>query len=187
MKSKKLTTGLVRLSYANVFTPKADPSGRVRYSASLIIKKSDTKTVSRIKETIKEMLADEEVVKILGGKTKGIDIPLHDGDEDREGDAAYANCYYLNAKASEDYPPKIFDLAGEEIVDKAEVYSGCYCQAVITFFPYNQQGHRGIGVGLAGLRKIRDGEPLSGSSVTSDDFDNSLIDKADLADDDDIF
>ena len=45
MKSIKFVTGLVRLSYANIWAPKEDLSGRMRYSASLLIKKSDTKTI----------------------------------------------------------------------------------------------------------------------------------------------
>jgi len=65
MKSIKFVTGLVRLSYANIWAPKEDLSGRMRYSASLLIKKSDTKTISRLKTKIKELINDEEAKKIL--------------------------------------------------------------------------------------------------------------------------
>lgn len=185
MKSIKFVTGLVRLSYANIWTPKEDLSKRMRYSASLLIKKSDTKTVSRLKSKIKDLINDEEAKKILGTKGKDLDLPLRDGDKEKEGDPNYAGHYFLNAKASEEYPPKILDNDGEMLMDKSEIYSGCYCQAVLSLFVYNQGGNRGVGVGLNGLKKIKDGEPLSGGGVSARDFDNSLI--SDENDDDDIF
>lgn len=40
MKSIKMTTGLVRLSYAHLFQPAEDLSGHEKYSASLIIRKA---------------------------------------------------------------------------------------------------------------------------------------------------
>lgn len=102
MKSIKFVTGLVRLSYANIWAPKEDLSGRMRYSASLLIKKSDTKTISRLKAKIKELINDEEAKKILGTRGKDIDLPLRDGDTEREGDDNYAGHYFLNAKATEE-------------------------------------------------------------------------------------
>ena len=55
-------------------------------------------------------------------------------------------------------------------------------------FAYNQGGHRGVGVSLSGLKKIKDGTPLSGGSVSAGDFDEDLL-GADAKDDDndDIF
>ena len=45
----KVVTGIVRLSYANIWDPKAPVSGGdPRYSCSLIIPKSDTETVDAI-------------------------------------------------------------------------------------------------------------------------------------------
>jgi hypothetical protein len=116
MKSIKFVTGLVRLSYANIWTPKEDLSKRMRYSASLLIKKSDTKTVSRLKSKIKDLINDEEAKKILGTKGKDLDLPLRDGDKEKEGDPNYAGHYFLNAKASEEYPPKILDSDGEMLM-----------------------------------------------------------------------
>lgn len=170
MKSKKvvLNTAL-RISYANVFTPKADPSGRMKYSVSLLIRKDDEKSVALVRGAVKELLADPEVRGILK-TSKDIDTPLRDGDE--KDDPNYAGCWYLNAKANEDRPPKIFDREKNEILDKAEVYSGCYCQASLSLYAYNKSGHKGIGVGLNALRKMRDGEPLGGGGASASDFED---------------
>lgn len=168
--SIKLATGKVRISYANIWEPRGFNGQEPKYSVSLIISKDDKKTLSKLQETLKAMMADPENIKKWGGKSKGIRIPLRDGDEDRADDPAYANSYFVNASATPNHPPRIVDRDKQEILDGSEVYSGCYCQAVITLFAYNTSGNKGIGVGLAGLRKLADGVPLSGAIVTDDDF-----------------
>ena len=47
----------VRLSYANIWEPKqmkGDTSGKMRYSASLLISKDDTKTIKAVNKAIEE-------------------------------------------------------------------------------------------------------------------------------------
>ena len=48
----KVVTGVVRLSYANVWEPKSINGGAEKYSVSLIIPKSDKKTISQIETAI---------------------------------------------------------------------------------------------------------------------------------------
>lgn len=187
MKSYVVKTGLIRLSYANIWEAKQDMSGRLKYSASLIIDGDDKSTLAKFNNTIKEMLADPEVLKVLGGKTKNIRLPVRNGN-DREGDANYEGNYFVNANANEGHPPTIVDRKGDPIYEKAKVYSGCYCLAVVSLYPYNQAGNRGIGAGLQGLMLIKDGEPLTGGGrITADSFDTSgLPDDVEEATDDDL-
>nr|DAD98243.1 MAG TPA: DNA helix destabilizing protein [Myoviridae sp. ctiu99] len=182
MNSVRITTGKVRLSYANIWAPKSFDGQPEKYSCSLIIPKSDTKTVGRIREAIKTLLADKDVQTKLGGKTKGLKMPLRDGDTDREDDPNYADCYFINASATPEHRPLILDRDKNEVLDQSEVYSGCYCQASISLYAFNSNGNKGIGCGLRGIRKLADGEPLGGSVVTADEFDDDDID-----DTDDIF
>lgn len=186
MKSYELKTGLVRLSYANIWEPKADLSGKLGYSASLLFDKDDKVTLPCLKATIKEMLADPDVLKVVKN-TKGLRLPLRDGDE-REDDEAYNGHYFINTKAQEAYPPHIVDRKGNHIYEKTKVYSGCYCLAALSLYPYNQAGNRGIGVGLRGLMFVKDGEPLSGSGkITADSFNTSALPDDDTDNLDDIF
>lgn len=178
----KFTTGTVRLSFLNVFEPRENLKGVKQYSATLLIPK-DSKDVARIQNCFKRMLEDKEIIARLGGKTKGLDIPLRDGDEKTDKYPEFADCYYLNAKANENYPPELFNKDLTELMDRKELYAGCYAQAVLNFYPYDAGGHKGIGVSLGGLRKIKDGTPFSSSSVNASDFDDDLV-KDDL---DDIF
>ena len=48
----KVITGLVRLSYANVWEPKSIKDGDPKYSCSIIIPKTDVETVHAINDAI---------------------------------------------------------------------------------------------------------------------------------------
>ena len=48
----KVVTGIVRLSYANVWEPKSINGGDPKYSCSIIIPKTDTETVNAINAAI---------------------------------------------------------------------------------------------------------------------------------------
>lgn len=174
----KMTTGLVRASYAHVFEPKEDLNGTPKYSISLIIPK-DSNTVGIYKKHVRELLDDPDTKRILGN-TKGMWEPLRDGDEDRPDDEAYKNAYFINAKANADHRPKVLDHDRNEIVDTEDFYSGCWCQAVLSLYPFNKNGKKGIGVGLLAVRKIKDGAALGGTAVTDNDWDDSLVDIDDL-------
>lgn len=194
LRDNEILTGVVRLSYANIWEPKAPMNGgKPVYSASLIISKDDDKTLRAIKAKIKAMMTNPRVIEKVGGSanihSKRLRIPLRDGDADRPEDEAYANSYFINVKSSETNSPKIFDRHGSEIIDKAEVYSGCYVRAIIQFYGYNRSGNFGIGAGLVAIQKWKDGEALGGVSVSASDFDDGFSDgsSADESADDDIF
>lgn len=76
--------------------------------------------------------------------------------------------------------PQIVDKAVKPILDRSEVYSGCYARVSIIFYAFNSNGNKGIACGLGNIQKIRDGEPLGGRSNAADDF-TSLEDDEFLA------
>ena len=165
----KVVTGVVRLSYANVWEPKSINGGTEKYSVSLIIPKSDTKTLTAIQKAIDAAI--EEGRGKFGGKIpnkSALKLPLRDGDIDRPDDEAYANCYFVNANSST--APEIVDKARDPILNRSEVYSGVYARASINFYAFNSNGNRGIACGLGNIQKVRDGEPLGGKTSAADDF-----------------
>lgn len=171
----KVVTGKVRFSYANVWEPKSINGGDEKYSVSLIIPKSDTKTVNEIKAAIEAAKQDGKAK--FGGKVPGnLKLPLRDGDVDRPDDEAYKNSYFINANSKD--KPQIVDKNVKPIMDQSEVYSGCYGRASITFYAFNQNGNKGIACGLGNLQKLAEGTPLSGRSRAEDEFSS--------ADDDDF-
>lgn len=137
-----------RFSYLNANEPKAPMDGRgtPKYSASLIIPKSDVTTVAKIKATIKAAY-DEGQGKLRGNgksvpKLEDLRTPLRDGDHDRPDDAAYHNAWFVNVNSTR--KPKAFDADGNEIIDSSELYSGIYGKAMINFYAYNVNGNKGI-------------------------------------------
>lgn len=172
MATKVITGVNTRWSYANVWEAKAMEGGKPKFSVSLIIPKSDTVTVGKIKSAIEE--AYREGQSKLKGNAKSVPAlstlrtPLRDGDLERPDDPAYANAYFVNANSST--APGVVDANRNEIMDKSEVYSGCYGRASINFYAFNANGNRGITCGLNNLQKIRDGEPLGGRASAESDF-----------------
>ena len=165
----KVVTGVVRLSYANVWEPKSINGGAEKYSVSLIIPKADTKTLGAIQKAI-DAAIDEGRGK-FGGKVPSkatLKLPLRDGDVDRPDDEAYTNCYFVNANSSS--APEIVDKSLNPILNRSEVYSGVYARASINFYAFNSNGNRGIACGLGNIQKVRDGEPLGGKTSAADDF-----------------
>lgn len=169
---KVITGPETRWSYANVWEPKSINGGAPKYSVSLIIPKSDTKTVEKIKAAIKAAY-DEGQGKLKGNSRtvpalSVLKTPLRDGDTERPDDPVYANSYFINANSAS--APGIVDADCQPIIDRSEVYSGVYGRASINFYAFNSNGNKGIACGLNNLQKIKDGEPLGGKSRAEDDF-----------------
>ena len=169
----KVITGVnTRWSYVNAWEPKSINGGAPKYSVSLIIPKSDTKTLEKIRAAIQA--AYEEGQGKLKGNGKSVPplsvlkTPLRDGDAERPDDEAYAGSYFVNANSGT--APGIVDADRNPILDRSEVYSGVYGRASINFYAFNSNGNQGIACGLNNLQKIRDGEPLGGKSRAEDDF-----------------
>ena len=172
----KVVTGTVRLSYANVWEPKSINGGAEKYSVSLIIPKSDKKTIDAINAAIDAAI--EEGLAKFGGKKPNkaaIKIPLRDGDTERD-DEAYKNSYFINANSQTE--PQIVDQNVNPIMNRGEVYSGVYARVSINFYAFNSNGNKGVACGLGNIQKVRDGQPLGSRSTAEDDF-AALLDAED--------
>jgi hypothetical protein len=169
---KVITGPDTRWSYANVWDPKSINGGTPKYSVSLIIPKSDARTLAKIKTAIEAAYKEGEAKLKGSGKTvpalSAIKSPLRDGDTERPDDPAYAHAYFINANAAS--APGIVDADVNPILTRSEVYSGVYGRASITFYAFNSSGNKGIACGLNNLQKIRDGEPLGGKASAEEDF-----------------
>ena len=165
----KVITGLVRLSYANVWEPKSINGGDPKFSCSIIIPKADAETVHAINDAID--YAIKEGIGKFGGKIppKGsLKLPLRDGDTERD-DENYNGCYFVNANSRT--APQIVDKQVRPILDRSEVYSGVYAYVSLSFYAFNTNGNRGVACGLGNIQKVRDGEPLGGHTSASSEFD----------------
>lgn len=168
-----------RISYAHVID--TDKNGN--YSCSLLIPKSDTKTINAINKAVEAAITDGK--SKLANKDGSINkrtlkLPLRDADDEgKTGD--YANMMFLNAKSTR--RPQVVDRHKEMIYDADTIYSGCYCNVMVNFYAFAVEGNKGIASSLGNIQKVRDGEKLGfGGTAAEDDFDNYEDE-----DDDDIF
>ena len=170
--TKVITGPNTVFSYLNCWEPKAIQGGNPKYSVSLIIPKSDTRTIQKIKAAI-QAAYEEGQSKLKGnGKTvpalSVIKTPLRDGDLERPDDEAYRNAFFINANSGT--APGIVDADCNPILNRSVMYSGVRGRASINLYAYNVNGNRGIACGLNNLQKLADGEPLGGKSRAEDDF-----------------
>ena len=145
------TSVFVRLDKAHLFAPDQE-SGK--YSARIVIPKSDQKTIGAIQDG-----CDEIVAAYPFKNTSTLQLPLHDSDnKGYKGD--YEGTMYLNCNSKN--PPKIVDRHGNSIEDPEEVYNGMYVRAYFTLQPYDYK-REGIRCELTAIQKAKDGEQFPDS------------------------
>lgn len=176
----QITTGKVRLSYNNLFTPRAAQEGaKEKYSTTLLIPKTDKATIKKIKAAI-EAAKSAYMQKHSGKKLPtNLKTTLHDGDGERPNGGEFGpeckGCYVITVSSNN--RPVLVYADKTLITEPSELYSGCYGRAIINFYVYDTNGNKGISAGLNGVMKLEDGEPLAGGVVTDSDWDDGWEDE----------
>ena len=162
----------VRLSYVHLDKPYTHPNsnGTPKYSATILVPKSDTKARQKIDAAIAAAAANaREKHKAFPANPK---TSVHDGDGVRPsdgqpfGDECKGHWVFT---ASSVQQPDCRDRYKQPLLDASELYSGCYAHVGVTFFGYNQPTNKGIGVALDTVMKAKDGEVLGGMRANADD------------------
>jgi len=173
--TKVSTPEICRFSYVNLAEPKCAPgSTEAKYGLSLIIPKSNKKTLKAIKAAIEAAI--ELGTQKHGKNFKAKKLPLRDGDEERE-DAAYKDSFFLNANSKN--RPGMVDKKVQPILDPKEIKSGDWGNVSLNFYPFNVNGNSGVAVGLNHVQKVKDGEPLGSQTNAADEFDEVEFDDDD--------
>lgn len=164
IESTSVTTGEVRLSYVNLFTPRANnPGEEPKYSLTVLIPKTDTATMQRIHAAVQAAMQKGAALNYWTG-TAQPDVPIRDGDgrKPQSGEPYGPECkgHWVIALSSKQQQ-SVVDVNLNPIVNQSEVYSGMYGRVHINFYPYSNK-KKGIGAGLGPVQKTRDGEPLGG-------------------------
>ena len=173
----QVVTGECRLSYVNLFEPKAFKEGDdAKYSVTILIPKSDTKTIDNIKAAIQKA-AEKGAQKHFGGRVPtNVANTLKDGDTEVDDLGDLKNIRnpelkgHMYMRLQTKFRPKVLDENRNEILDPISVYSGCYGKVSLTCFAYSGDGKRGVSACLNNVMKTRDGEPLT-SKLVGDEFD----------------
>lgn len=172
----KVLTGEVRLSYAHLTTPYANPkqpNAKSKYSVTLLIPKTDVATKLDIENSI-EAAAQDAVAKKWGGfRPPQLKSVLHDGDGVRQDGTPFGEeCKgHWVMTASSEQAPQVVDISNINCtLAPQDIYSGMYARVTVRFFGYSNSGNKGVGCGLGNVMKTRDGEPLSGGASAASDF-----------------
>ena len=174
----KVRTGKVRLGFANI-NPKGEDGKIDKTNITAIIDKDDDETLSLIDSAIEAAI---EVGKEKFGKQfdnrKRIHTPLHDGDEEKDGNEAYVDKMYINASSKD--PIGMVGPDKVKISDPGEFYSGAYVSVALNFAPYVYNGP-GIGCYIANIMKLEDGERIGFTRASAyDDFSDDDDDDSDF-------
>jgi len=190
----KVTTPTFRASFMNVFTPQAYEDGPEKYSVEMLFDKKKT--------DLKPMRAKlKEICVTAWGKDekkwpKNFRWPFKDGDdrdsftEDAPEERLETYSGHLFCRADSLNQPGIYDQNKEDIMDKNEIFSGCYCKASLFAVPYANVGGRGadgrsgVKLYLQGVQLVAVGEKLGGSD-SRDDFEVIENEDDDSGDSDD--
>lgn len=177
-----VVTGKVRFSYEHIMKPYAntstDPSAEPKYSATVLVPKSDTTTMARINAAITAAKKRGVEAKKYrdGTPVDKLPTPIWDGDGYRaDGYTEFGpeckGMWVFTASCGQDRKPGVVDAGGNPILDPTEIYSGIWGRVSVDFFPYNFAGKQGVGCSLCNVQKLSDGEPLGASRPSAaDDF-----------------
>lgn len=170
--NKKFSENEIRVNcqvaYCHVFEARAVGDGKPKYESTILIDKDDTQAVQLVNDAIE---AAKALYTEQHGKPKGkLKTWVRDGDEERPDDAGFANKLYFTAKS--DRKPDLKMLENGMLVDaldEEDIYSGCYCGALLRFYPYKTPDNAaGISCGLNALVKLEDGPRMGGGGVSAE-------------------
>lgn len=173
-RSEDIKTPLARLSFVNLLTPGKKINGKTKkevddYNCNLLFPKDID--LSALKKAAVDCAVSEWGDKAKQMIADGIiKSPFLDGDgkealNKKTGDRyeGFAGTTFLRVGTQQ--RPKLVNKRVEPIVDKEELYSGCYAYAVINAFTWtNDQNGRGVSFGLSMVQVVKDGDRLGGGA-----------------------
>ncbi len=172
----KVLTGEVRLSYAHLSEPYANPNqsgAEPKYSVTLLIPKTDAATKADIDASMKAAYEAAVVNDWKGARPQLRNALIYDGDGFRNDGSKFGpECAgHWVITASSKMKPQVVDISNINCeLAPQDIYSGMYARVTINFFAFNRNGNKGVGCGLGNVLKMRDGEPLSGGASAASDF-----------------
>lgn len=190
----QIYTPVVRLSYPNLFTPKAPEEGKDPvYSCALLFPKDPDAAYTRLglspamRDSSKERLdgmfkaAATSAIDFFGGKDKvphgikSMDLrarsgwPFRDqGQRAGKGDAWEPGALFINVSSK--YQPQIVDRMVRPITNPNDIYAGCWVIGLLNVHCYSKKGNSGVSFGLMHLQKVCDDDPMGGFTPASEAF-----------------
>lgn len=188
----------VRLSFVSLLTRKANPSGKMVYSASIMIPNDagGKETLARLRQAekfareigIKKKWGGElpdptkSVINVVGAKGDGPNAVTARNTVKKYPE--YKDCLAFFNAANERHVP-VVNRRREPVTTDEGVYSGVFANVALDLYPYlHAMGGAGVGAGLSSVQVTRLAEPFAGGTGDPDaDFDE--LDEEEWGEDDD--
>ena len=177
-KPRAILTPEFRLSFCNLWEPKADMNGVVRFSMEMLFPKD--RGGAQFKEMLdlyNEALANAQFSK--GGPVpRSFKDAIIDGNSKKQ--EGRHGMFMIKAHSGAEYAPRIL-LPNRATATKADVYEGCWCRAIVTSYTYEARKdgkgpviNRGAAYNMLAVQKIRDDTPFA-TFVTDAEQDELLM------------
>ena len=165
----KFVTGKIRVSYAFLSKPKQNDRGEDKFSATILVPKSDTAWL----KTFRACELEAAQKKFPGKKAefyKAIKSVLHDGDGLRASGEPHGpeckGCWVFTASTSD--RPGCVDENLQPLMEP--IKSGDYCRVSVNMYGFDTAGNRGVAAGLNNVQLLERGESLGGRTDAATDF-----------------
>lgn len=144
----------VRLNYPRVLKP-VDASAKYdagKYTTDIICENPENPDMIKLLKECAKLIKER-----FGCELKDKQHPFL---KDKEG---FEGMYYFKAKTGDKFPPGVVDRDCKPITDTSKVYSGVYCNIIVTPKTYNlNKTQSGVTLSLNAIQIVRDGDRLGG-------------------------
>lgn len=171
-----LRTPIVRLSYPSLFEARGvagDPNSVPKFGCSLIL---DAR--SQADPKFQERFAAMNAAVNAEGKRRFGDrwgkqikkTPFRKGDEDNYADKTGYGAGTVFMRPTSKKPIPCVTRSNTPITNQELLYPGCYVNALLAVFSYEQTVNKGVSFGLRGIQFVEDGERLDDSVDVTEVF-----------------
>ncbi len=169
--SKPILTTEFRLCFPALFSPKTfKVSDKPKFMMQMLFKPNDpflaklkAEALIVLKEKFKDIKSFQNLTSWPTQLPVGFWNPFRVADETPSMEKYTSHAGHIVISAKSALQPIVIDQNKQEILDEKQIYSGCYCRALVTVSAYkSKEGGAGITIYFSSVQKLRDGEPLSG-------------------------
>lgn len=170
-----ITIKNARLSFPNIFTPRAFGDSEPSYSATFLLdKKAQADQIELIEEAIAKLVKEE-----LKGKKPSAGICLHDGDEKADTDGYGPEIMYISARAKK--APSVVDADKSRLNEEdGRPYAGCYVNAIVRLWAQDNKFGRRINASLRAVQFAKHGDSFGEAPVDTDTAFDDVSDEDEL-------
>jgi len=161
----------IRLNFPSVFQ-RSVFSGKVgKFEVTILIDKSDKKTVNLVQSALKSFVDDNK-----------IDLPSDDMCLKDGGDTKYdGNKSFWLLKASSNHPPTVVDSDKSKLSeDDGKIYAGCYANVIIDFWLMDNSFGKKVNANLYGVQFVKHGSNIVDVTEEFDDLENCDLEDIDV-------